>query len=65
MDWPDSQGYKESPTYFQSDANSEPNNKPNRYLRANGHASSYGHSNSHRYPPATATHGYANAGRRL
>jgi hypothetical protein len=59
MDWPDSQCYQNPPAYFQSGANSEPNSKPNsepnRYPRANGHASPYGHSSSHRYPPTTAT----------
>lgn len=49
MDWPDSQCYKKPSADFQSDAN----NEPNRYPRANGHASPYGHSHPHRYPPAT------------
>jgi hypothetical protein len=43
MDQPDSQRYPKLPAHFQSDANSG----PNRYPRANGHTSPYGHSSSH------------------
>lgn len=73
MDCPNSRCHKNPPSHLQSNANvwggfairHKRGNEPNQYPQANKHPSPYRHSSAHRYPLATATHGYASADRRL